>query len=278
MVVGTDWTNIASVKRHLQTQEKSLAPFSIEVADTLTRLADLFFIDANYLEAEALYWRALEIRQRVLGEAHEDTATSLKNLAELYEIQDRYAEAERFYQWSASARKKSLLVKHEKSMEMTQSTNLFPPAEKMRQATCKLCKRPLLDSKVCLYCTQGTGFDAASIIAAELVGLNLNTPKLSASPAVNTLTNTDTGRKYILDDTEITLGRHPSNTIVLSGDKFTSRYHALIKFESGCFWIDDRNTDNGTFLNSHRLSEKTRLCQGDTISIGKTVLHCSFEN
>lgn len=276
--MGTDWTDPAAVRRLLEKQEKS-DPGSTELADTITKLADLFFIKDNYFEAEALYWRALEIRQKRLGEGHEDTAASLRNLAELYEIQDRYAEAERFYAWSASAKKKALLVKHSDRMDRTQDINdgnLMPSAAKMRQVACELCKRPLLDQKVCMYCTQ-SGFDARKIIAEALK----NAPAKSATGAdvaVNILIDAANGKQYRLDDTEVGIGRHPSNTIVLSTDKYVSRYHAIISYAKGHFWIEDKNTINGTYVNSEAIKQKVQLRPSDTITIGRTTLRADSQN
>jgi tetratricopeptide (TPR) repeat protein len=52
---------------------------------------------AQYSEAEPLYKKALELRQRLLGEEHPDVATSYNNLAGLYRSQGRYSEAEPLY-------------------------------------------------------------------------------------------------------------------------------------------------------------------------------------
>jgi tetratricopeptide (TPR) repeat protein len=51
----------------------------------------------QYAEAEPLYKRALEIREKALGKDHPLTATNLNNLAGLYDSQGKYAEAEPLY-------------------------------------------------------------------------------------------------------------------------------------------------------------------------------------
>jgi tetratricopeptide (TPR) repeat protein len=48
----------------------------------------------EYEEAEPLYKRALEIREKTLGEEHTNTVGSLNNLAGLYYAQGRYSDAE----------------------------------------------------------------------------------------------------------------------------------------------------------------------------------------
>ncbi|MFC2032217.1 tetratricopeptide repeat protein, partial [Chloroflexota bacterium] len=65
-----------------------------------------------YKEAEPLYKRALEIREKVLGPEHPDTATSLNNLAGLYNDQGLYKEAEPLYKRALEIREKVLGPEH----------------------------------------------------------------------------------------------------------------------------------------------------------------------
>ena len=62
----------------------------------------------RYAEAEPLYRRSLEIREKQLGPDHPDVATSLNNLADLYRAMGRYAEAEPLYRRSLEVREKQL--------------------------------------------------------------------------------------------------------------------------------------------------------------------------
>ena len=62
----------------------------------------------RYAEAEPLYRRSLEIREKQLGPDHPDVATSLNNLAVLYQAMGRYAEAEPLYRRSLEIREKQL--------------------------------------------------------------------------------------------------------------------------------------------------------------------------
>jgi tetratricopeptide (TPR) repeat protein len=48
----------------------------------------------EYQEAEPVYRKGLEIRQRMLGEEHPDTATSYNNVAMNLNAQGKYEEAE----------------------------------------------------------------------------------------------------------------------------------------------------------------------------------------
>ncbi len=66
----------------------------------------------NNTEAEPLYRRALEIREKQLGPNHPDVAQSLNNLAELLRAQGNYAEAEPLYRRALEIFEKSLGKDH----------------------------------------------------------------------------------------------------------------------------------------------------------------------
>jgi tetratricopeptide (TPR) repeat protein len=66
----------------------------------------------QYVKAEPLYKRALEIREKALGKDHLETATSLNNLASLYESQGKYAEAEPLHKRALEIREKALGKDH----------------------------------------------------------------------------------------------------------------------------------------------------------------------
>lgn len=268
----TDWTNISSVSKLLAEQEKTLDANSPQLADTCVRLADLHFIAEDFVRAEELYWRALGIRQKSLGEWHVDTAAVLQNLAELYEIQDRYAEAQRFYQWAVQAKKSAMVKRHADNMERTQQTfrPKLPKISELQGSTCKACGRQQLDSVVCLYCTQG-GFDAMAYLQKALGQV----PAAPEPGPVNTLLS-NAGATYALDDTMIKIGRHPSNQIALLDDKHVSRHHATVLYDAGEFYIEDNKSANGTFLNSEKISKRTVLRRGDVLTIGETTLRAAF--
>ena len=66
----------------------------------------------QHAEAEPLYQRALEIREKVLDAEHPDIATNLNNLALLLRDMGRYAEAEPLYQRALEIREKVLDAEH----------------------------------------------------------------------------------------------------------------------------------------------------------------------
>lgn len=64
-----------------------------------------------------------------------------------------------------------------------------------------------------------------------------------------------------------TLGRSATNAIVV-GDTFASSEHARIVLENGQWWLEDRDSRNGTLLNDEKLLTRTILTHGDIIGIG----------
>jgi len=66
----------------------------IEAPHLLNEAAIFLEDHAQYQEAEPLYYRALDIREQVLGPNHPELANSLNNLGQFYNEQARYTEAE----------------------------------------------------------------------------------------------------------------------------------------------------------------------------------------
>lgn len=68
----------------------------------------------------------------------------------------------------------------------------------------------------------------------------------------------------------ITIGREPSNNIVIS-DTTVSRTHCqIIQHDNGTFSIADFGSKNGTFVNGHRIQGEMPLQYGDTVTVGRT--------
>lgn len=73
-------------------------------------------------------------------------------------------------------------------------------------------------------------------------------------------------KKYFLtSDCSITIGRGEDNIISYS-DKFISGQHAVLRYVSQSWRIEDKGSTNGTFANGYRVSEKSLKC-GDVIFI-----------
>ena len=86
---------------------------------------------------------------------------------------------------------------------------------------------------------------------------------------------TDTGRSYSLSAETTTLGRKKSNSIWLKDD-LASRFHAEVIANDEKITITDKESTNGTFINSERIEPNLRhpLKPGDKVKIGETILTC----
>ena len=80
------------------------------------------------------------------------------------------------------------------------------------------------------------------------------------------------GNAYVIGEQAITVGREPTNTIVIADDAYVSGHHATIAFVGGNVVIDDVVSKNGTYVNGSRISEQRMLHIGDRIQIGATIL------
>lgn len=72
------------------------------------------------------------------------------------------------------------------------------------------------------------------------------------------------------------LGRSPTNTIVLK-EPFASQEHALVTWRGGQWWLEDRDSSNGTRLNDELIHEPVVISAGDVIGIGRVELKLELE-
>ncbi len=108
---------------------------------------------------------------------------------------------------------------------------------------------------------------------------------LEAGPAdpgtVPVLTCRRTGGEYALPKGSTVLGRDPDRTdLCLSGDPDIAPEHARIFFFQGNYFLEDLNSDAGTWLNSTKLTclKEERLSAADVIRIGKEELIFSLRS
>jgi two-component system cell cycle response regulator len=81
----------------------------------------------------------------------------------------------------------------------------------------------------------------------------------------------DLGRRHVLDQEVVTIGRDRENDIVLDSDS-VSRRHAKIEHREGRIYLTDLDSTNGTYVNDD--NEPVRDCQlrrGDQVKIGDTI-------
>jgi hypothetical protein len=72
------------------------------------------------------------------------------------------------------------------------------------------------------------------------------------------------------------LGRLKSNTILIS-DTYASAQHALLTWREGQWWLEDRNSRNGTLLNGTPIDGPTVVSAGDVVGVGRTRLKLELE-
>jgi predicted component of type VI protein secretion system len=72
---------------------------------------------------------------------------------------------------------------------------------------------------------------------------------------------------------QVSLGRSPTADVELSWDSKVSRIHAVLECIGGAWMVsDDGLSSNGTFCNHERVHGRRRLSDGDSLSLGNTVV------
>lgn len=79
------------------------------------------------------------------------------------------------------------------------------------------------------------------------------------------------GRRFLLDASEITIGRTSSNGIAIPDDS-VSREHAKILSIGDIIELEDLGSSNGTFINNQRLLSRAALQNGDIVRLGSIQL------
>lgn len=105
---------IPELEKFLSIQEQALGTQSPEVAATVSKLADLYFKQGQYDNAEVLYRRALEIREKTIGVYRSDIEESRQSLDRVRTVRKESAEVKVADPWntqtnSASAKDNQFL-------------------------------------------------------------------------------------------------------------------------------------------------------------------------
>jgi pSer/pThr/pTyr-binding forkhead associated (FHA) protein len=79
------------------------------------------------------------------------------------------------------------------------------------------------------------------------------------------------GTTITLADQQITIGRAPDATLVLTDD-YASTRHARLFPQNGEWIVEDLGSTNGTYLDRQKVTQPTPAPLGVPIRIGKTVL------
>ena len=72
-----------------------------------------------------------------------------------------------------------------------------------------------------------------------------------------------------------TIGRSDSNAITIT-DPYASGEHALLIWRNGQWWLEDRDSRNGTLLNDMPVDTPLIISHGDVIGIGQMQLRFEY--
>ncbi|HWE71254.1 MAG TPA: FHA domain-containing protein [Acidimicrobiales bacterium] len=79
-----------------------------------------------------------------------------------------------------------------------------------------------------------------------------------------------TGQTYEIG-AEVTVGRAAGCGVPIDYDTFASNLHARLFRLDGDVWVEDLGSTNGTWVNTERILERTRIEKGDLLQVGGTV-------
>ena len=78
------------------------------------------------------------------------------------------------------------------------------------------------------------------------------------------------GRVYDVGE-EVTVGRAPGCGVPIDYDSYASNLHARLFRLDGDLWVEDLGSTNGTWVNTVRIEDRTKLQKGDLLQVGGTV-------
>ncbi len=85
------------------------------------------------------------------------------------------------------------------------------------------------------------------------------------------------GNTYVIDS-DVSLGRDPSQATIHIPDTKVSSKHALILQKNNTYYVEDNKSKNHTYLNGRPITEQTQLESGDYISLGHTWIYFEEEH
>ena len=109
---------------------------------------------------------------------------------------------------------------------------------------------------------------------------DLSSARAARMPVLVVLRGVEVGRRYLLNEDALVVGRHPERAqLLIVSDQQVSAVHCRIeRSAAGDGWdILDLQSTNGTFLEGARI-ERAALRDGARIVLGETVLKFTFHD
>lgn len=96
--------------------------------------------------------------------------------------------------------------------------------------------------------------------------------QVRSSPFVEITTGAHAGMRFMLTESEVTIGRHPDSNIVID-ESAVSRRHSRVVREGRDYFVEDQGSTHGTYLNEEPTGDKRRrLKHLDKIRVSQVVL------
>jgi diguanylate cyclase (GGDEF)-like protein len=111
---------------------------------------------------------------------------------------------------------------------------------------------------------------ATSTRITRVAGLRARGPRDGEEPCLVQIYGPELGRRFVLRDSCLTIGRDEGCGLVLELDNVSRRHCSVLVRDRAVFLRDDGST-NGTFLNNVEVSEERELSSGDLIQVGSAI-------
>ncbi|HEX2583751.1 MAG TPA: GGDEF domain-containing protein [Steroidobacteraceae bacterium] len=113
---------------------------------------------------------------------------------------------------------------------------------------------------------------AKTRIAARTGGQTVNAePGLACLVVLHAGLQSEIGRRYVIENSALTIGRGRDNDIVLISDA-VSRRHTRLELRNNDVFVIDLQSTNGTYINEDgRINGERRLNRGDLLKVGDTI-------
>lgn len=86
----------------------------------------------------------------------------------------------------------------------------------------------------------------------------------------------DSGKRHKLSPGSVTIGRSPEADIIIE-DNWASRIHCVIHWQDDVFELEDLDSTNGTYVNTHKI-KRIQVLPGVPLQVGHSLLKIEFKD